>query len=93
MVDVLVRNRGCADFSKRKICENWLKTNIQHLLNTEKILNCDGKKSPGEKIMQNNLNFEKRVSRYSCHGNVKFLDQRGVILNCYLVKFTEVAKN
>ena len=54
LVDISVRNRGCADFSKRKMCENWSKTNIQHLLNAEKILNCDGKKSPGKKIMQNN---------------------------------------
>ena len=50
MVDILVGNR--ADFSKRKICENWSKTNTQHLLNAEKILNYDGKKSPGKKIMQ-----------------------------------------
>ena len=90
MVDILVRNR--ADFSKRKICENWSKTNTQHLLNAEKILNYDGKKSPGKKIMQNNSNFEKCLSKYSCHGNVKFLVQRGVILNCCQVNFRKVAE-
>ena len=49
-------------------------------------------KAQGKKIMQNNSNFEKRVSRYGCHGNVKFFDQKGVILNCCQVNFRKVAK-